>query len=383
MHITHLNLTNFRNYAHLELDIPSRHIVIQGDNAQGKTNLLEAIHILATTKSFRANNEREIINWAALKTETPIARIFANVQREKNEVKVEIALRCNHIGSIQKRIRVNDIPRHASEAVGQVNVVLFEAQDIALIDGSPSLRRRYLDLINSQIDHRYLHSLQQYNRVLSQRNSLLRLIREHKAQCDQLEFWDNELSNHGSYLMLQRQQMITNLNKPAREIHQKLSKNGEELGIAYLPSLEHGKRATGQLQAEALMNKLREVLQQSREREIAAGLTLVGPHRDTLKFLVNGIDIGVYGSRGQQRTVIVALKLAEAKYMQEETGEYPIILLDDVLSELDTEHQQQLLQLVLSLQQVIITTTNPSIIDDSFLSQSTQFKIKQGVIEQL
>ncbi len=377
MYIIHLSLTNFRNFTSLELALPRQHIVIRGENAQGKTNLLEALYMLSTTKSYRTNNEKELINWSALAEQNSVTRILGNLC-QRGDTKIEIVLRSEEGGLIQKRIRVNDITRRASEVIGQANMVLFEAQDLALSSGPTALRRRYLDLIGSQIDHRYLYSLQRYNRVLTQRNHLLRLINEGQAKTDQLEFWDNELAQHGTYLTIHRQQLIIGINELVYMLYQKLSGDEETLEIKYLPRLKYDPAQTPS--EEALISLFREQLQQSRGQEISAGITLVGPHRDDLRFLVNGIDIGIYGSRGQQRTAILALKLAQAEHYKAQTGDYPIMLLDDVLSELDREHRRQLLEFATSLPQVFLTTTDVGTVEASFLSRAVPFQIVGGNI---
>jgi len=199
----HLSLANFRNYGHLELDFPPHVMVLQGDNAQGKTNLLEALHLLATARSHRATNERELLNWSAARQGLEVTRLAARIEKASGTVDVELALMgvaskaeeattasgVPEVRLVQKRIKVNGINRRAIDLVGQVNVVLFSSQDIDLVAGSPSMRRRYLDLANSQVNSRYLRTLQQYNKVVTQRNHLLRMIGERRAQCDQLDFW--------------------------------------------------------------------------------------------------------------------------------------------------------------------------------------------------
>jgi len=381
LYISYLNLTNFRNYSLLELDFPKQHIVIHGENAQGKTNLLEALYILSTTRSYRTGNEKEFIKWSALEEPDSITRIIGNFQKEQGDIKIEIDMHYAKSEITQKRIKVNDIPRRASEVIGQVNMVMFEAQDCQLTSGPAILRRRYLDLINSQIDHHYLYSLQRYNRVLTQRNHLLRLINEGQARADQLDFWDNELSINGVYLILHRQQMINGINESVRTIFRKLSQNKESLKLKYLPKLKYDMEATQKENEELILGKFHKQLQESRGREIAAGLTLVGPHRDDFRFLVNDVDVGIYGSRGQQRITVLAIKLAQAEYSKKQTGEYPIMLLDDILSELDITHRRQLLEFVTSLPQIILTTTDIHTIEPFFLEQSVKLKVIQGNIE--
>lgn len=383
MHIVHLSLTNFRNYERLELDLPPHLTVLQGDNAQGKTNLLEAIYLLATSKSHRATTERELLNWSVPKEGLEVARLLAQVQKGSGTIQVEIALMGTYPGVgtvlssteslearlVQKRIKINGINRRAIDLIGQVNVVLFSAQDIDLIAGAPSLRRRYLDLTNSQVNSRYLRTLQQYSKVITQRNHLLRLIGEHRAQWDQLDFWDKELVEHGSYIIDARQLMVAELEELAQPIHHQLTTGRERLRVTYLPSVG--------------ATEFHDRLQQVRQREVAQGMSLVGPHRDNLSFLVNDVDMNIYGSRGQQRTIALSLKLAEARFMRFKTGNAPILLLDDVLSELDLTRRYHLLDFVTSYQQVIITTTDLDCFTPAFLAQASLFQISEGRVTPL
>jgi DNA replication and repair protein RecF len=365
--------------------------VFQGENAQGKTNLLEAIHLLATSKSHRTSSDRELISHIDTGEVLPATRLFAEVQRVRDNIQVEIALRVERPGpvigepdsplaepppsSLRKRIRVNGIARRAIDLVGQVNAVMFTAQDIDLLSGTPIYCRRYLDLVNSQTDSRYLKSLQRYNRVLLQRNHLLRLLQEHRAQPEQLEFWDKELVENGSYIIRRRWHLVSALNELAGEIHRELSGGREGLKIVYLPS------AGREENLAEMESHFQQALHQIRKREIRQGVTLVGPHRDNLQFQVNGIDMSRYGSRGQQRTVVLSLKLAEAQYMHTQMGDSPILLLDDVLSELDKTRRKQLLEFILPFEQVLITATDLDPFEPSFLEQSAQFRVKQGNIE--
>lgn len=372
MHIAHLSLTNFRNYQRLELDLPPHLAVLHGGNAQGKTNLLEAIYLLSTAKSHRATVERELINWSTSAEEHPVARLMGQVQKTTESLRVELALNVSYTSPeahVQKRIRINGVPRRAVDLIGRVNVVLFSSQDIDLIGRTPSLRRRYLDMANSQINSRYLIALQKYNKVLLQRNHLLKLIGERRADGSQLDFWDQELLKQGSYLIEQREFMVNEINELARPIHHQITAGREELNIDYLPStgtVDFGDR-----------------LQDARKREIARGMSLVGPHRDDLVFMVGDVNMNTYGSRGQQRTIALSLKLAEARLMRSKMGDEPILLLDDVISELDAARRHQLLSSVASHQQVVITTTDLDHFDHGFLAGAALFEVSEGRINSL
>ncbi|MDY6892265.1 MAG: DNA replication/repair protein RecF [Chloroflexota bacterium] len=397
MYIKHLSLVNFRNYTSLELDLPPHITVFQGDNAQGKSNLLEAIYILATTRSPHASNEREFINWSAYSDELPACRLVADVQRAGDDICLEIALMSRTIapsearGSlslwnttaralpIQKRIRVNGIVQRAIDFVGKLNVVTFSTQDINLIAGEPALRRRYLDITNSQMDSQYLQQLQRYQRVLWQRNRLLRLISDKKASLDELSFWDQELVQAGCYLIVQRERMVSALEYLAQNIHDKLSADQGTLKLLYLRSIDK-ECGDSDFQSKETVEIFWGALHAARDKEIAHGMSLVGPHRDTIRFIDDNVDLGIYGSRGQQRTVALSLKLAEAKLMLNRTGEHPVLLLDDVLSELDRQRRNYVLRLVTEYQQVLMTTTDLDHFTADFLAQAETFRVIRGSI---
>ena len=389
MHITHLSLTNFRNYRSLDLDLAAKAIVIQGDNAQGKTNLLESVYMLATTKSHRASSDRELLHSDAMNEDIPVGRASAHTQRARDEVNVEIILKAEEVRSgadvaggddpagpyVRKHVRVNGVARRSADLVGQINVVLFTAQDIDLATGRSALCRRSLDLVNCQLDRDYFRSLQRYQKVLVQRNHLLRLLQKGEAQPDQLDFWDDELVKNGSRLIAQRKCLVEALNEHAREIHRHISGGVEDLQVAYAPNVT----ADGSL--SEIEAGFREALQKKRKRETLQGMTLAGPHRDTLDFSLNRTDVARFGSRGQQQTVVLSLKLAEAKHIQAEVKDCPIILLDDVFSELDAERRKHLLALVGRYQQVLITATDLGCFEPSFLANTMRFRVSQGIIE--
>jgi len=374
--------------------------VLQGDNAQGKSNLLEAIYLLATSRSPRATNERELINWSALREELPVCRLAADVQKARGNLRLEIALRGKPAAlseaedsfspwqagpkapPIHKRIRVNGVVRRAVDLIGQINVVLFSVQDIDIIGGEPALRRRYLDITNSQIDPHYLRQLQRYHRVLWQRNRLLRQIAENQASPDELSFWDQELVQTGAYLIVQRDHMVAALEHLTQVIHDEVSSDQGKLRLAYLRSIDK-ERGKGDSRIEEIAEMFALSLHAVRKKELAQGISLVGPHRDDLRFLTDEIDLGVFGSRGQQRTIALSLKLAEARFMLSKTGEHPILLLDDVLSELDSQRRRHLLRTVASYQQVLMTTTNLDHFEPDFLEQAVLFGVNQGRIEPL
>ncbi len=377
MRLTHLTLHNFRNYVRLELDLPPGVMVLLGDNAQGKTNLLEAIYYLATTRSPHAGAERELVNWLAAEQEPlPYARLVGRVARGGAEVTVEITLtrQENHEGRYRKQIRLNGVPRRAMDLLGQLTVVLFMPEDIDLVFGPPSLRRRYLDATLCQIDPAYCQTLSHYNQVLAQRNALLRDLGERGGDPGQLIFWDERLVEHGARVIARRQEALLTLDELAHTLHGELTGGAERLHLRYLPGV-----SIAGWGATEIATGFQAQLAAWRGREIAAGMTLAGPHRDEMRFLIDGVDAGVYGSRGQQRTAALALKLAEVELMRRETGEYPVLLLDDVLSELD-EHRRRLLQNRLDNgpEQAILTTTDLHNLPEAFLQRCRLWRVQMG-----
>ncbi len=393
MRLSRLVLTNFRNYSRTEwLPHPSNNI-LYGDNGHGKTNLLEAVHYLSTTRSFRTSRDRELINRAATQDPIPSCRIEAEVERAGQKLRLELALMGRRdetpaagaspgpessqlTGIVQKKIRVNGIPRTTVEFTGQLNAVLFSSQDIEVIGGAPASRRRYLDDMKAQVDRQYLRTLTAYNRVLEQRNHLLKLIQEGKASAGQLEFWDKEIVDKGAFLIRQRRELVDAIGALAHPLQLELTSGGEKLSLEYRPNLETAPASAPEDIKQAFAAKLK----QYQPREIGAGITLVGPHRDDLGIYVDGIDLGAFGSRGQQRTVALSLRLAEAAYLFKAIGEAPVILLDDVLSELDAQRRGFIMQALPGYGQVISTATELDRFEPSFLAGGSVFHVVNGTV---
>jgi DNA replication and repair protein RecF len=378
MRLTHLSLHNFRNYVRLDLDPPPGVTVLLGDNAQGKTNLLEAIYYLATSRSPHAGAERELVNWLAVEREPlPYARLVGRVVREGSELTVEITLtqQANNGTRYRKQIRLNGVPRRAMDLLGQLNVVLFLPEDIALVYGSPSRRRRYLNATLCQIDAPYCRALARYSQIVTQRNALLRNLRERGGDPAELDFWDQQLVEYGARLVARRGEALLVLDELAHAIHSELTEGAERLHLRYVPSVD----LDGQGEGAKIETMFEAQLRTLRPREIAAGVTLVGPHRDEVRFLINDVDAGVYGSRGQQRTAALALKLAEVDLMRRETGEHPVLLLDDVLSELDAHRRRFLLHFLSGgPQQAIITTSDLYTLPETFLQRCQLWYVHMG-----
>ena len=442
MYLSHLSLTHFRNYQSLELDFTRPLALLQGENAQGKTNLLEAIYYIATSKPVHASTEREVVDWLAEAEPIPYCRVIATVIEsagsEERPTQIEIILTPRDgmpsagVQNFKKQVKINGVNRRAIDLVGLMRTVLFLPEDIKLVAGSPGERRRYLDVALCQMDREYTRSLSRYQKVVTQRNSLLRNLREQGARAGdaatdaQLNFWDEQLVEHGAVVMAKRHQFVLQLEIIARKRHSELSGTRETLSLYYVPTFNPGlwneqtylalKDAKGVLAqpafapdgapdgvaegdssnaipalghpaeetASGTTAKMAQLfvakLKSRRGRELAAGITLYGPHRDDLRFFANGRDLRTYGSRGQQRTAALSLKLAEIQAMTDATGQAPILLLDDVMSELDAARRGTLLTALEGVQQAILTTTDWEDFSPEFREQAQLFSVDKGVV---
>jgi len=397
MRLNHLSLTNFRNYTRLELSLPDRLTVFQGSNAQGKTNLLEAIHLLATGRSPRAVAERELINWLALEGTPPYARLMGEVGAGRDAQTLELVLELARNGGangpvVRKQVHINGVPKRGLDLVGRLRVVLFLPEDVSLVSGAPSERRRYLDIALCQIAPSYCRALSEYQRVLAQRNALLRRLRDEGGDPGQLAFWDGQMAEHGSVLLHRRAQAISDLDRIAADGHRNLTGGTERLRLTYLPSPDPARTAEHRMPAggkdpaylttarDEIIRWLSTLLVGMRGRDIAAGSSLIGPHRDDVAFSVEGHDLRAFGSRGQQRTAALALKLAEVQMMRKETGDTPLLLLDDVMSELDATRRHTLLDALAEVDQALVTTTDWSDFTPELLAQARQWRVEGGTL---
>ncbi len=398
MRIEHLALQNFRNYARLDVSLPDGPILLHGANAQGKTSLLEAIYYLATARSPYTTSDQQLINWHTERDLLAYARIEAEVVRENRMLnRIEITLENIENGingaRLGKTIRVNGVNKRVMDLIGQVNVVMFLPQDLALIEGPPAERRRYMNVTLCQTDSTYCQALSTFEKVLSQRNALLKRIAERDASADQLDYWDMQLTEAGGIVVAGRQRLLRELEVKARRIHYDLSGGTEDLELQYRPGFTATAQNSGQLSFDVLGLDLNrqlsagEVAEQYNERlsamrreEIARGITLSGPQRDELRLLVNERDLGLFGSRGQARTAVMALKLAELAWMRDSIGEWPILLLDEVIAELDAARRAYLLERIKGVSQALLTTTEPEIFTGEFLANATRWHIQQGQI---
>lgn len=354
MRVTWLELEEFRCFRSLSLDIPPAGFRLFGKNGSGKTSLIEALYLLATTRSFRTTTERHLIHRESARELglQPYARVAARLDAREAHRTAEIVLSLDpSTMTITKRYRRDGRPVRAMDFVGTVRVVLFSPEDIELVTGSPSLRRRYLDVTLSTIDATYLRALAQYARILEHRNSLLKQLagKDRRTIDDELAFWDEQLVTFGSYLIVARYRFLTEWGKSVSERFRELSTGNQLLTTRYSCSLSIPAIVEAELterplpDAQATLSPLyREALEQLRTDEIRRGSTLLGPHRDDLVWLLDNESLVAVGSRGLQRLAVLAGKLAEITTIQHATGDWPILLLDDVLSELDSRHRARL-----------------------------------------
>ncbi|NLX09122.1 MAG: DNA replication/repair protein RecF [Chloroflexi bacterium] len=398
MHLEHLSLHNFRNYARLEMSMPTGPILLHGANAQGKTSLLEAIYYLATARSPYTTSDRQLINWNAEQDILPFTKIGAEVLSDRhilNRVEITIAPDSNTLNGerFRKEIRINGVSRRMMDLIGQINVVMFLPQDLILVEGPPAERRRYMNVTLCQTDSDYCQALVTFEKMLVQRNALLKRIADGEARPGELDYWDEQLTTSGAVLIAGRQRLLRELEVKARQVHRDLSGGEEDLELQYqpgfLPTAENsgqlsfnvlGLDLNRQLDPKTIAAQFRERLGETQGEEIARGMTLIGPQRDELRLMVNGHDLGLYGSRGQARTAVMALKLAELEWMRLAIGEWPILLLDEVIAELDAHRRAYLLNRIQGASQVLLTTTEPEIFTPDFLDRAARWHIHQGQI---
>jgi DNA replication and repair protein RecF len=398
MHVRQLSLTNFRLYARLELELPAGPLLLVGANAQGKTSLLEALYYLATAQSHHATSDRQLIHFLALHEALPFAKIVAEVVKRDEIKRIEIRLIQETISNGEARLRkevfINGAKKKVGELAGVVNVVLFLPHDLAIVEGAPADRRRYVDIALCQTDAAYNFALGEYAKVLTQRNALLKLLQEnpgHSGAEAQMEFWDEKLCEQGALILEKRAAALFDLEALASALHRDLTGGAESLRLAYHPAFDPAAPGNGQMglpldvpvhrvgiPAEEIRAGLRGKLKAARAEEIARGATLFGPHRDEIRFIAGGMDLGTYGSRGQARTAVLALKLAEMAWMKNRTGEWPILLLDEVLAELDVTRRRDLLNRLTRAEQCVLTTTDLNLFPAEFQGQSHVWRVEAG-----
>lgn len=369
MQLNQIELTNYRNYNQLTLNFSPKLNVFVGDNAQGKTNLLESIYVLSLTKSHRSNHEKELIQW-----DKDFARIEGQISKKNGDIDLTMI-----VSNKGKKTKVNGLEQtKLSQYIGYLNVILFAPEDLSLVKGSPQYRRKFLDMEIGQINAQYLHHLSNYQTVLKQRNQYLKKTAFNKSYDSlYLDVLNEQLAQEGSFVLFSRLYFIKLLEKWANSIHENISYGKEELRVSYKSTLELSAEQT----REELYHLLMEELKKTEERDLTQLTTNVGPHRDDLVFMVNGQNVQTYGSQGQQRTTALSVKLAEIELINEEIGEYPILLLDDVLSELDDERQVQLMEFIDNKLQTFLTTTSVTHLNDKLKIKPEIFYVTNGEVE--
>lgn len=364
MRVNSLQLIDYRNYASLELTLQDDINIFIGCNAQGKTNILEAVYYASMGSSYRSNTDSELIKWDAAG-----GSISLKFQRLGVENQLDFTFRRDK----RRNINYNGQKINTKELIGAINVVLFAPDDLLLIKGAPAGRRRFLDMEISQASPAYYHELIKYNHLLQQRNTLLKNIRERKAKKNMLELWDGQLAESAAKITRKRLDSVQKFNMLANLMQRRISGNEENLSLTYQikGSEEHPI-------AENLEIWYNEALSHLTDEDIYRGSTSVGPHRDDLLISVNGINLRSFGSQGQQRTGVLALKLSELEFIRSETGEYPILLLDDVMSELDIKRRMQLLEFIGREKiQTLITAT-----DEAYFMKKPEryFQVAKGQV---
>ena len=353
MYIEKIKLNNFRNYENLEINLNRNLNIFYGDNAQGKTNILEAIFLCSLGKSFRTNKEKEMIRF---NNEKSLIEVFYQKKDRDGKIKIEL--------SEKKQISLNGIKiKKLSELLGNINTVIFTPEDINILKDGPQRRRRFLDLMIGQLRPNYLYNLNSYLKIIEQRNNYLRQIREEHKPEEMLEIWDEKLAEYSEKIYIYRKEFIEKIIEKINEIHSKITNEKEIIKIEYISNCE---------KKENYLNLLKE----RRKLDIIKGFTTKGVHRDDFMIYINGKEVNIYGSQGQNRTVILSLKLAELNVIYDEIGEYPILLLDDFMSELDENRRKNFLNNIKNAQ-VILTGTEK--IDLPNLEYNL-FNVKKGII---
>ena len=360
MYIKTLELENFRNYKNLHIDFDKGTTILYGDNAQGKTNILEAIFYLAITKSYKGVKDKDVIYFNESES-----HLRAFLEKNEEPVRIDMHLRNNKAKGIALNL---EKVKKAVDLLGTMNVVLFSPEDLNIIKEGPANRRQFVDMELCQLDSFYTYNLTNYNKIVNQRNTLLKDIYFNPTLKETLNIWDNQMISYGSKIIERRKGFVNQLNEIIKEIHLKLSGGTENIEIIYDP--------------DTTIEDYEKNLNASKERDLKSKITSVGPHRDDFIFKVNGVDIRKFGSQGQQRTAALSLKLAEVELVKNVTKDIPILLLDDVLSELDSNRQNYLLDTIGNVQTIITCTGLDEFVNDRF-EVNKVYKVTNGTIEEM
>lgn len=359
MYVKNIILINYRNYENLQLELNKNVNIFKGDNAQGKTNILESIYYCAFAKSHRTSKDKELI-----KVNNEYAYVSILVGRNRLDKKIDI----NILRNGKKAIKVNGIKvKKIDELFGSFNVVMFSPEDLKIIKESPGLRRRLLDMELSQINKSYYFNLVQYNKILNERNILLK---NKKIEKSMIDIYNTQLVNYGDYIIKERLKYIDKINYYGSIIHNDITNGKESIKLKYISTIGN---------VDDIKLNFMEKLNSNLNKDMDRGTTLIGPHRDDFSTFINNMDVKVFGSQGQQRTAILTIKFSSLKIIKEVTGEYPVLLLDDVLSELDINRKQYILKSIKDIQ-TIITCTGIEDLDNYFDNNSKIFTVSNGKI---
>jgi DNA replication and repair protein RecF len=382
MRLTRLQLFDYRNFHRLDVELPARVAIFVGDNAQGKSNLLESVYLAATTRGLRSETDAQLVAREMLSGVLPAARVVAHAETTAGPLKVEVVVTVRQgahgpVGT--KTVKINGSPRRLADAQGQLMAVLFAAEDMEMITGTPSLRRRYIDITLSQVDRQYASTRARFERLLTQRNHLLKRIREGSARMDELEYWDTELARDGGVMISRRARALADLSRIAAESHAALAP-GEVLRAAYQPKLDVEGFAASEVPETEVAEIYTRALRQGLNRDISAGMTLQGPHRDELVFELGGVSAAGFASRAQQRTIALSMRLAEAAYLESRRGEPPVLLMDDVLSEMDAGRREGVLGALAGAEQMLVTGTDWDRFPAAFTDGAQMFSVEAGCV---
>ncbi len=357
MYIKSLELRNYRNYEELLTYFSSGSNLFYGENAQGKTNILEALYLAGTSKSHRSSKDKELIKFGCQEAHVRVFLVKKGVEH-----RIDLHLKKNKT----KGIAIDGMPiRKSGDLLGMLNIIFFSPEDLAIIKNGPAVRRHFLDMELCQLQKIYMHDLTQYNKVLKQRNHLLSQLAFDSSLISTLDIWNLQLAQYGTSIIQRRMAFVEELNGIIGEIHKKLTGNREEIQLSY--------------ESQILNDDFYQQLKQRQKSDLKYRSTSVGPHRDDIKILVNGMDIRIYGSQGQQRTAALSLKLSEIELVKKKIGDVPVLLLDDVLSELDSNRKEYLLESIKEIQ-TFVTCTGLEEFVKQHLKIDTLFYVENGKI---
>ena len=373
----------------MNLDLDNGPVLIEGHNGAGKSNLLESLYMLAIAKPHRSRLDRECINWDII--EGPkFAEIDGSIKKADRDIGVKVLIHSESVSKVEnksnerykpsqnykKTLTVNGVNHQLSQFIGKVNVVLFDAEDMKLVYGTPATRRKFIDICVSQTDSNYFKLLQAYNNVLANRNKLLKSLRYGHAEQDEIVFWDNQLVEHGSYLIQKRHEVINLMNTLINRIFKSILKNQEQISIYYSPN--NKVQSYGSL--DEIKSTFFQRLKEHYLQEVSQGFTIVGPHRDDIDIIMNETQAALFASRGQARSIALSFKLAQAEYIENTIKEQPIILLDDVLAELDKERKLFVMSKIIDYEQIILTTSDIAQVPEEFLKSISRLQVNNGLI---